>query len=177
MNDEDYLLYQQAVAIANTGQRHPAYEHFCLIRSHGNEDIALLFWIVATTPHPTEAQIVLDEIALREPNHPSLQNARIDHERKLRQVQPVGLMPPMGPVIQCPVCQSRAPILIKNKVATGGWVLLALLLAPGILFVLVGLLSVGPSLGIGIILGMLSLVGLLIREEYRVCSHCGARLG
>src|SRR5579859_209439 len=126
MNDDDYLLYQQAVQIANTGQRHPAYDHFCLIRSHGNEDIPLLFWIVATTPHPTEAQAVLDEIAAREPNHPSLSAARIDHERKVQQAQMAGL-PAVGPMIRCPICQARTPILIKKKVSTAGWIVFTLL--------------------------------------------------
>lgn len=156
MTDEDYALFQQAVGLANAGQLREAYDQFSLLRIHGNEDIELYFWIIKTTPYPSEAQSTLNKIALREPAHPSLHNARMDHERKLRQMQPIGIMPPLAPILQCPYCGTRAPGVIRSKVATGGWVLMVILL---------------------ICFFPLCWIGLLIQEKYHSCSYCGARLG
>jgi hypothetical protein len=155
MNDQDIALYQQAVALANAGQTRTAYDQFYLLRSRGNEDIELYFWLVATTPYPAEAQLILNAITFREPTHPSLYGARIDHERKLQQMRTADFQPTTV-VIRCPVCQTYALVAIKRKVSTGGWVVFVILLVFTII---------------------LCWVGLLIQEEYRVCSNCGVRLG
>ena len=57
---------------------------------------------------------------------------------------------------QCPFCQSKSPPLIKKQISTAGWI------------VFVGLV---------IACFPLSLIGLFIKEEYRVCGSCGIKLG
>jgi hypothetical protein len=123
MSPKDVALCQQAIDLANSGQKQAAYKQFCLVYHHGNtEDVTLLYWIAATTPSPVEAQIAIDTIARIEPNHPKLQALRayLDRERPLDVL--------MGPIVQCPYCHMTARTLIKRKVSTGGWVLFAGLL-------------------------------------------------
>jgi hypothetical protein len=56
----------------------------------------------------------------------------------------------------CPFCRCRARPERRTQVSTGGWVVFAM-------FILLCL--------------PLCFIGLLMREEYRVCSNCGTRLG
>lgn len=55
----------------------------------------------------------------------------------------------------CPFCRSNARPIVKSKVSTGGWVLFVVLL-----------LFCFP----------LCLIGLLVKEDYRICSSCGIKL-
>lgn len=78
-----------------------------------------------------------------------------------RQVQPLVQTPPPAPqpqlsVYRCPRCGTTAPPQINRKISTGGWVVFALML-----------LFCFP----------LFWIGLLIKEEERVCSMCFTRLG
>jgi len=63
-----------------------------------------------------------------------------------------------GPVVgfRCPYCQSSAPPEIKRRISTAGWVVFVVLL-----------IACFP----------LSIIGLFIKEDYRVCSSCGIKLG
>jgi hypothetical protein len=71
-------------------------------------------------------------------------------------INPAGV-PPSQPVgFECPFCHSRLPPVIQNKVSTTGWVVLVVML-----------LFCFP----------LFWVGLLIKEDYRVCRSCGIKLG
>ena len=86
MSSEDVALCQEAIKLANSGQKQAAYKQFCLIHSHGNaEDVTLLYWIAATTPSPVEAQRAIDTIARIEPDHPKLPalQAYLDRKRPL----------------------------------------------------------------------------------------------
>lgn len=58
---------------------------------------------------------------------------------------------------KCPFCGTNAPPRIASKVSTGGWVI----------FVLLFLVMCWPFF----------LLALLIRDDYRVCSVCGIKLG
>ena len=83
MSPEDVALCQQAIELANSGQKQAAYEQFCAICSHGNtEDVTLLYWIAVTTPSPEEALRAIDTIARIEPSHPRLQELQAYVDRK-----------------------------------------------------------------------------------------------
>ncbi len=70
------------------------------------------------------------------------------------------VMPVVGqssPVrFKCPFCQTESPPLVRQRISTAGWVTFVVLL----LFCL-----------------PLFWIGLLIKEDYRVCSGCGMKLG
>jgi hypothetical protein len=170
MSPEDVALCQQAIELANSGQKQAAYKQFCLIYSHGNtEDVTLLYWIAFTTPSLEEAQRAVDTISHLEPDHPKLQElqAYVDRKRQRQtqeqhqqqvqvQHQQFGYTPRLGAVVQCPYCHNVGPTRIASKVSTGGWITLVVLL---VLFI------------------PLCWIGLLIREDYYVCSYCGIKLG
>jgi hypothetical protein len=81
-----------------------------------------------------------------------------------QQVQPLVQTPPPQPVApqpqvsgyHCPRCGTGVPPQVKRKVSTGGWVVFV-----AMLFVCFPLFW----------------IGLLMKEEERVCSMCFARLG
>ena len=57
---------------------------------------------------------------------------------------------------RCPFCQSTHPPQVKSKISTAGWVMFVVLL-----------IACFP----------LCVVALFIKEDYRVCSSCGTKLG
>jgi lipopolysaccharide-induced tumor necrosis factor-alpha factor len=57
---------------------------------------------------------------------------------------------------RCPFCQSNLPPLAKRKISTTGWIVFVVLL---------------------IFCFPLSIIGLFIKEDYRVCSSCGIKFG
>jgi hypothetical protein len=57
---------------------------------------------------------------------------------------------------RCPFCQSTYPPAVKRRISTAGWVIFAVLL-----------IACFP----------LSIIGLFVKEDYRVCSSCGITLG
>jgi len=57
---------------------------------------------------------------------------------------------------ECPFCHSRNPPIVHSKVSTAGWVIFVLLL-----------LSCFP----------LCIIGLMMKEQFRVCESCGIKLG
>jgi hypothetical protein len=56
----------------------------------------------------------------------------------------------------CPYCQTDIPPHMAEKISTAGWVIFAVLL-----------IGCFP----------LCFIGLLIKEDYRICSQCGIKLG
>jgi DNA-directed RNA polymerase subunit RPC12/RpoP len=62
------------------------------------------------------------------------------------------------PSFRCPYCGSDAPPSRRSQVSTVGWVLFIILL-------------------LGLCTAPFCWIGLLIREDYRVCGDCGTRLG
>lgn len=56
---------------------------------------------------------------------------------------------------RCPFCRSKRPPLVRNQIATTGWVLFCVLL-----------IACFP----------LCILGILIKEQRRVCSSCGIKL-
>jgi|SRR5215213_635270 len=69
---------------------------------------------------------------------------------------PVPVIPVAQVIYRCPYCQSPYPPMVVEKVSGGGWVVFILLL----LFCL-----------------PLCWLGLLIKDQYRVCATCRAVLG
>lgn len=66
----------------------------------------------------------------------------------------VGNITPVG--FRCPYCQSAYPPMVMQRISAGGWVVFAVM----ILFCL-----------------PLFWIGLLMKEDYRVCTSCGMKLG
>jgi hypothetical protein len=155
MNAEDTALCQQAIELANSGQKQAAYEQFCMLHNKGNtEDTTVLSWIAYTTPSLDDAHRAIATIARLEPDHPRLDYLRnyVSRRQQRGVYAPLGRM---GPVLQCPYCHYTGPVRVAQKVSVGGWIFLVLFLS----FFLIGLL------------------GLLFTKNYYVCSSCGIALG
>jgi hypothetical protein len=162
MDLNDQSMFQQAMQMANSGQKAAAYAQLKVIQSHGNDyDPELLIWIAFTTPYPEEARQTLDTLTEIAPNHPGLAAARANYvQQQLPQPYQQQYIAPanirLGPVLQCPYCRTQAPVRIESKISTGGWVTFAVLL---------------------FVFFPLCWVGLLIKEDYRMCSYCGSKFG
>jgi hypothetical protein len=168
MNSNDTATFQQAMHLANSGQKDVAYTQLNAIYLNGNQNNPdLLLWIAFTTPYQAEAQQMLESVAAMAPTHPGLPAARQDymqrHQPQQQQQQQQYMAPPqqyvvyapLGPVLHCPYCHAHAPVRIEQRISTAGWVLFAVLLFITIIF---------------------CWVGLLIKENYYVCSRCGMKL-
>ncbi len=150
MNSDDIARCQQAIALANSGQRHLAYEQFCALYNRGNaQDVTLLYWIAATTPVWGEAQSAIETIARLEPNHPRLQELQAYVNRTRYEAR-------IGPVMTCPYCHYTGPARIGQKIATAGWVFFGVVL---------------------ILFFPLCWIGLLMKNNYYACGRCGIALG
>lgn len=170
MNSEDTAIFQQAIQLARSGQKETAYAQFSDLRQRGNQENAdLLLWIAYTTPYQSEEQQILDTVAALAPYHPGLPAARQSYAQRYHIQQPVPIQQPVfvqqpvpvavagvGPVLHCPYCRAHAPALVQQRISTAGWITFGVLL-----FVFLPLFW----------------IGLLIKENYYVCSHCGVRLG
>jgi len=192
MNSDDAALFQQAKQLANAGQKQAAYDQLCAIRMNGNDyDPDLLLWISFTSPYQSESHEALETAARVAPDHLGLPGARAYQSQQWRQkeypqqsyvqqqypqqqyvqypqqqyrqqpyVQPYAQVyvpvVPVVPAMQCPYCRTYAPPLIKRRISTAGWVVFAVLFFFTFFF---------------------CWIGLLIKEDYRVCSYCGAQLG
>ena len=175
MYPDDVALFEQAKQLANSGQKQAAYDQLCVIRNNGNDyDPDLLLWISFTSPHPSEAQQALDTAARVAPDHLGLPAARAYQNQQWHQrshqypqqqyaqqqyAQQQYVQQPYVPVLpamHCPYCRAYAPPLVKRRISTAGWIVFAVLLFFTFIF---------------------CWIGLLIKEDYRVCSYCGAQLG
>jgi hypothetical protein len=190
MNSDDAALFQQAKQLVYAGHKQSAYDQLCVIRARGNDyDPDLLLWISFASPYQSEAQETLETAARVAPDHPALPGARAYLRQRWQRKeypqqsyvqysqqsymqypqQQYGLqlyaqpyaqvyvpLVPVVPAMHCPYCRSYATPLIKSRVSTAGWVVFVILF---------------------IFTFFLCWVGLLIREDYRVCSYCGAQLG
>jgi hypothetical protein len=155
----DVEIFQQAKQLANSGQKQAAYNQFCALYNNGNDnDPDLLLWIAFTTPHQSEAQRALDTVSHIAPGHPDLFQARAYQTQQQQQYMqpPYQQYIPLGPALHCPYCHTYAPVRIERKISTAGWVIFGVLLFFTLIF---------------------CWIGLLIKEDYRVCSNCGSKLG
>ncbi len=89
-----------------------------------------------------------------------------------RELRPLPMVPPhpvptgfpvaypnpyqMQPLAFCPTCRSQFPTIVRRRIAPAGWVTFAVLCV----FFL-----------------PLCWIGLLVKEDYRVCGRCGGRVG
>jgi hypothetical protein len=152
MNSEDLALYQQAQALANSGQLMAAYQMFRSLRERA-PDIEILFGIVTTTPDPVEAGQVIETIRSLQPYHPQLPQLEALHSRKIQRIYAGGGA--MTPALLCPYCGNHAPAIVNSKTATAGWVIFVVLL---------------------IIFFPLCWIGFFFQEQYYVCARCGSRI-
>jgi hypothetical protein len=111
----------------------------------------VLLLVADTTPLQDEAQQALDRVASIAPNHPGLPVVRSRHLQRIS-----ALVQQNMPLFQCPFCHTTMPPYTQSRVSTAGWVVFTLLLVFTIIF---------------------CWIGLFIKEDYRVCSQCGMKLG
>ena len=116
MNLADTATFQQAVQLAQSGQKETAYGQFSsLARINSNyTDPDLLLWIAYATPHREEAQQALNSVATIAPNHPGLPEARNRHFQR-----EAFLTPQNRPMFHCPYCHTTALPRIERKVSNG----------------------------------------------------------
>jgi hypothetical protein len=184
MYPDDVVLFEQAKQLVNSGQKQAAYSQLCAIRANGNDyDPDLLLWISFTSPSQPEAQQALDTASRIAPDHLGLPAARAyqnqqwqqqahqysqqqyGQQQQYAQQQYMQYPPPqyaqqayipLLPPVHCPYCRAYAPPLVKRRISTAGWIVFAVLLFFTFIF---------------------CWIGLLIKEDYRVCSYCGAQIG
>lgn len=148
MQSSDIAVFNEAVNLANSGNKATAYQRFQEIRSRSTgEDTTLLYWIAYTTPSPYECQDIISRLSQLDTGT-TIYQLRDYYNKKWRNI---------GPLLYCPYCQRQSHTFIKSKVTVGGWILLVILLISPLL----------PFFWIG----------LLFREPYNACGRCGAKLG
>lgn len=174
MNDADLALYQQAQAIANSGQLGPACQIFRRLHSR-NPDIEILFGIATTTPDPEEARLMIDQIKRLSPNHPMLHQLEMLHNRKIQETY----VPTVGPVLLCPYCGQRTSARIKRNISVGGWVWFAafFLFFLACMFVPVPIAFSATEGDIGLVCLVVGIIGLfVIRKRIYLCGNCGSKI-
>jgi hypothetical protein len=75
-----------------------------------------------------------------------------------------------GGSFTCPFCESNSSPIVRSRVGDAGFVVLGIILVASVLLDIF-------TCGVGLLLAPLSLVGLAVREQHRVCSSCGITLG
>jgi hypothetical protein len=76
MNNTDLKIFNQAVQLANSGQKQKAYQLIKSIDATNQDDSNLLMWLMVTTPDLREARHALNLLVARDPNNPSIPGAR-----------------------------------------------------------------------------------------------------
>lgn len=100
-------------------------------------------------PPPVAPPPVIQD-AIPTPHYPQHQQYQQPHPQQYSGHGP----PQMG--FQCPFCHTQQPPYVQSQISTAGWVLFVVLL---------------------IFCFPLCIIGLFIKENYRVCSGCGIKLG
>jgi len=78
---------------------------------------------------------------------------------------------------RCPFCGSRRRPYIQESVSSAGWMWLLVTLILTSLFAILTLFFCWPLLiGLPVFL-IIGLLGLRSKDEYKVCSDCGIKLG
>jgi len=156
MNANDTARCQQAIELANSGQKQQAYQIFCDLYTSNPEDTTVLTWIAFTTPRLDEAQRAIATIERLEPGHPNL--FMLHNRVSSMQSRGVYAQYPgqFGHVMTCPYCHSTGPAHITQKISIGGWICFAVLL-----------IAFFP----------LCWVGLLMKKYYYACGRCSIALG
>jgi hypothetical protein len=81
-----------------------------------------------------------------------------------------------GDLSNCPYCRTTFPPLMQKKISPAGWVVFGAVLSMGLAMCITGL-CFWPLMVVGFVCLPLSVMGILITTEVRVCSGCGAKLG
>jgi hypothetical protein len=110
---------------------------------------------------PPAAEEILTVLPADEPAEASL--PAVAPPRRRRQPGPeyddddVPRPQPRRPRFQCPFCGTRSFPVVERRISTAGWVMFIILLV--------------------LLCLPLCWLGLLMKDEYRVCSACGMKLG
>ena len=178
MNEEDIVRCQQAIELANSDQKQPAYGQFCALYNRNTDDTTILSWIAYTTPYHDEAQRAIATIARLEPAHPRLQFLR----RYVGRRQQRAIVAPdiIGPVLTCPYCHHTGPVRVTHKIAVGGWIWFAsfFLLFLTCMVALVPIAQAASVGDAGVVFLVIGIIGLFaIRKRAYICGACSAALG
>jgi hypothetical protein len=76
MNPTDQTLLNEAIALAQHGEKLQAYTRLKTLLRTNPKNLTLLLWIAFTAPDLTEADLALAKARLVDPNHPDLARAR-----------------------------------------------------------------------------------------------------
>jgi len=97
MNSNDLATFNQAVQLAQTGQKDSAYLRLkSLLKTNNNHhEPGLLLWLAFTSPDLQESEMALARVTNLDPNNPGLNSARawLAQERLARQNLSVGTFP------------------------------------------------------------------------------------
>lgn len=76
MNSKDLATFNQAVQMAQNGQKQAAYEQLTALAWNSPNNSNILLWLAFTSPSLAEAQSSIERAALLEPHNSSLTSAR-----------------------------------------------------------------------------------------------------
>ena len=114
MNQQDLAQFNQAINLAQSGQKQTAYNLLSQLAKQGDnsQDSNLMLWLVFTSPNLVEAAQTLDYATRRDPNNPSLTAARewLVTERAKEFNPPAPVMPPPQPIYQQPAPPIAQPV-------------------------------------------------------------------
>ncbi len=179
MNAKDTARCQQAIKLANSGQKQRAYKQFEELYYRYPDNVTLLYWIAYTTPSFQEAQDILTILARLEPHHPKLQELQQYTSRMQQSIVYAPSPGKFGPELQCPYCHHISPSRITQKVSVGGWIwlLIFFLLFLGCVLALVPTTqetTMGCMAFFSLLIGF---IGLFFKKRSYTCGHCGIALG
>ena len=75
MNSYDLDQFQQAIKLAQSGQKNLAYTRLKILLQANPAEVNLWLWLIFTTPDLAEAEQALDRVRLLDPHNPGLISA------------------------------------------------------------------------------------------------------
>jgi len=134
MNTADLQVFNQAVQLANSGNKLQAHSQLKTLQPQNPIDPNLLMWLAFTSPSPYEAENYLNNLLMADPNNSNIPAIRgwLNEQKALMPVapQPIRVQPPQP--LRPPKVQSRrsfSPLLF------GGIAVLVALVIAVVLFI------------------------------------------
>lgn len=158
MNSYDLDQFQQAIKLAQSGQKNLAYTRIKILLQANPAEVNLWLWLIFTTPDLAEAEQALDRVRLLDPHNPGLISAsnwlhseiqKLNQSKKVFEEMP----PPQWSTSQPTIVTANAalpqnnifrpPVTLLNQLSFRQWlfVLGTTLLGSAILGILIGIIS------------------------------------
>jgi hypothetical protein len=95
MNATDLQTFNQAVGLAQSGQKQQAYQQLASLRSANPQDGGLLLWLAFTSPNLKESEAAIQELEKLDPANSSLASAKqwLATEKGKRSTSPLSAPP------------------------------------------------------------------------------------